>query len=247
MKKAATLLITSVMVCSLSVVSYAGSLCTKTGCMSMLNSYCQSGVKGISLNNYSSFQDLCDKLGITFSSDGYSLATSLLGCGSDTSTCTGGSCNADTSTCTGGSCNSSSEENDDEDEDSTGTISSSYASQVVAIVNQERKAAGLSTLSVDSKVTAAAEIRAKEMVQLFSHTRPDGTSCFTALDEAGASYSGAGENIAMGQKTAEKVMDSWMNSAGHKANILNANFKNIGVGVYTDESGKIYWVQEFTY
>jgi len=92
------------------------------------------------------------------------------------------------------------------------------------------------------KVTAAAQVRAKEIKTSFSHTRPDGRSCFTALDEAGASYMGAGENIAIGQRTPEQVVNDWMNSEGHRKNILNSNFKYIGVGV--DGTA---WTQLFTY
>lgn len=119
---------------------------------------------------------------------------------------------------------------------------SAYAQQVVNLVNAERAKAGLSPLQLDLKVTQAAQVRAKEIKTSFSHTRPDGRSCFTTLDEAGAAYRGAGENIAIGQKTPEQVMNDWMNSPGHKANILNPNFKYIGVGI--DGSA---WTQLFTY
>ena len=81
---------------------------------------------------------------------------------------------------------------------------------------------------------------------MFSHTRPDGRSCFTALTDLGISYGGAGENIAYGQSSPEEVMTAWMNSSGHRANILNSSFTKLGVGVY--KSGNtIYWVQLFTY
>lgn len=117
---------------------------------------------------------------------------------------------------------------------------SDYAEQVLELVNEEREKEGLSALRWDDRAADAAEVRAEELQSLFSHTRPDGSSCFTALDEEGASYRSAGENIAMGQRTPEQVMDSWMNSSGHRANILNSSFKAIGVGYY--ENG---WVQLF--
>lgn len=78
------------------------------------------------------------------------------------------------------------------------------------------------------------------------HTRPDGSSFSTALQQQGVSYRGCGENIAWGQRTPEQVMNGWMNSEGHRANILNKNYKNIGVGFY-QENDVNYWVQLFTY
>ena len=75
----------------------------------------------------------------------------------------------------------------------------------------------------------------------------DGSSFATALKEQNVSYRSAGENIAWGQKTPEQVMEAWMNSDGHRANILNAKFTKIGVGQYRDAAGRNYWVQLFTY
>lgn len=123
----------------------------------------------------------------------------------------------------------------------------SYAEQVAALVNEERAKAGLPALEMSTEITAAANVRAKEIKQSFSHTRPDGSSFSTALKEQGVSYRGSGENIAWGQKSPEQVMKGWMNSEGHRANILNKNFKNIGVGYYQDANGVNYWVQLFTY
>ena len=95
-------------------------------------------------------------------------------------------------------------------------------------------------------VTKAAQVRAVEGQTLLSLTRPNGTSFATALKEAGVSYRGAGENIAWGQKTPEQVMQGWMNSAGHRANILNARYTTIGVGYYRNASGVNYRTQLFT-
>ena len=89
---------------------------------------------------------------------------------------------------------------------------------------------GLSALQTNDSISAAAQVRVKELSALFDHTRPDGTTCFTALDDAGIRYSTAGENIAAGYSTPEQVVNGWMNSEGHRANILNANFTTIGVG-----------------
>lgn len=120
------------------------------------------------------------------------------------------------------------------------------AEQVVKLVNEERAKAGLSPLTLQSNMTAAANIRAKELEQQFSHTRPDGSSCFTALNEQGISNRFMGENIAYGQTTPSWVMNSWMNSSGHRANILNSHYTNIGVGCYQNENNGKYWVQLFT-
>ena len=120
-----------------------------------------------------------------------------------------------------------------------------FAEEVVRLVNQERSKAGLSPLTVNTGTQAAAAKRAKEIQTSFSHTRPDGKSFSTALTEAGVSFSGSGENIAWGQTTPQEVMNSWMNSAGHRANILNPNFRSIGVGHYQNTSGTQYWTQLF--
>lgn len=126
------------------------------------------------------------------------------------------------------------------------TSNAYYAEQVVAIVNQERAAAGLSPVTLDADVSAAALVRAKECAQSFSHTRPNGSSCFTALKEAGINYRGAGENIAYGQQTPTEVMQAWMNSSGHRANIMNSQYTKIGVA-YTVINGTPYWAQFFIY
>ncbi len=119
------------------------------------------------------------------------------------------------------------------------------AEAVASLVNAARRDAGLSELELDADLCAAAQVRAQEIAQSFSHTRPDGSSCFTILEEFGISYRAAGENIAMGQRTPEEVMDGWMNSSGHRANILNGTFTSIGVGYYVDGAGAAHWVQIF--
>lgn len=134
-------------------------------------------------------------------------------------------------------------ENDSSQDNST----LSYAEQVVKLVNEERAKAGLSALTLDTNLTAAANVRAKEIKQQFSHTRPDGSGFSTVLKEHDITFRGSGENIAWGQKTPEQVMNDWMNSEGHRANILNKNFENIGIGYYQDENGINHWVQLFTY
>lgn len=122
-----------------------------------------------------------------------------------------------------------------------------FEKQVVELVNKERAARGLSSLTIDKTVESAALVRAKETEVLFSHTRPNGSSFVSALKEQGVNYMGAGENIAWGQRSPEQVMQGWMNSDGHRANILNPNFTKIGVGYYQNSQGINYWTQLFTY
>ncbi len=119
--------------------------------------------------------------------------------------------------------------------------------EVLDLVNAERARAGVPALSLHSGATKAAQIRAQEISVSFSHTRPDGSQGVTALDQAGVSYRGFGENIAYGQRSASEVMEQWMNSSGHRANILNGSFTSIGIGHYKDANGVDYWTQMFLY
>lgn len=123
----------------------------------------------------------------------------------------------------------------------------SFAEQVVALVNAERAKVGVGALTLDKEIEAAALVRAKEIETSFSHARPDGRSFSTALTDAGITFRGAGENIAWGQRSPEEVVNAWMNSEGHRANILNAKFTKIGVGYYRNSAGRNYWTQLFTY
>ncbi|MBQ7000685.1 MAG: leucine-rich repeat protein, partial [Oscillospiraceae bacterium] len=116
---------------------------------------------------------------------------------------------------------------------------------VLKLVNQERTKAGLAPVTGFALLQDAAGIRADEQAELYSHTRPDGRSCFTVLEDLGIAdidYIYAGENIAYGYRSAAAVMDGWMNSQGHRENILFSNFQHIGVG----ELSTYYWVQLFT-
>ena len=138
--------------------------------------------------------------------------------------------------------------NDNTTEENNPSTDSQHAfiREVVDLVNAERAKEGLSPLTLDTKVSAAAQVRAKECEQSFSHTRPNGSSFATALKEQNISYRNAGENIAWGQRSPEAVMNAWMNSSGHRANIMNANFTTIGVGYYQNANGTNYWCQLFT-
>ena len=119
-----------------------------------------------------------------------------------------------------------------------GETRSTLEEQVVAQVNAERARQGLQPLSVSAELNRAAAIRGAEIAVSFSHTRPDGTSWTTVSDSA------YGENIAMGQRTADKAMAAWMSSPGHRANILHASYGTIGVCAYVS-GGVTYWVQLF--
>ena len=119
-----------------------------------------------------------------------------------------------------------------------------YANEVVSLVNQERAKQGLNALQVIPALNNAATKRSQELVTLFSHTRPDGSNCATVLNEFGVTWKTTGENIAYGYATPEDVMTGWMNSSGHRANILSENFDSIGIGVVS-ENGVLYWTQVF--
>lgn len=124
---------------------------------------------------------------------------------------------------------------------------SEYAYQVLAIMNQIRAENGLSTLTTTQELMNTAQMRAAEITISFAHSRPDGSSCFTAYAQNGVSYRTAGENIAAGQNNPQYVMDCWMNSSGHRANILNPAFNHVGIGCYySNDYYGIYWSQNFT-
>ncbi len=124
---------------------------------------------------------------------------------------------------------------------------SEYAYQVLAIMNQIRAENGLSTLTTTQELMNTAQMRAEEITVSFTHNRPDGSSCFTAFKQNGVSYRAAGENIAAGQNNPQYVMDCWMNSPGHRANILNPAFNHVGIGCYYFNGYYgIYWSQNFT-
>ena len=118
--------------------------------------------------------------------------------------------------------------------------------RVVELVNQARVENGLHPLESDWQVARVASYKAMDMRDrgYFSHTSPTYGSPFTMLRDFGISFTAAGENIAKGQRTAEAVMQAWMNSQGHRANILNANYTKIGVGYCAGQGGP-YWVQMF--
>ncbi|MEU3028713.1 sigma-70 family RNA polymerase sigma factor [Streptomyces incarnatus] len=119
-------------------------------------------------------------------------------------------------------------------------------SQVVALVNKERASAGCSPLTADPQLQQAAQAHSDDMAarNFFDHVNPDGVDPGQRITAAGYRWSTYGENIARGQQTPASVMDSWMHSSGHRANILNCAFKNIGVGVHKGAGGP-WWTQDF--
>lgn len=115
---------------------------------------------------------------------------------------------------------------------------------VLDLTNAERQKAGLKPLQADSKLMNSARQKSTDMAKnnYFSHTSPTYGSPFDQMKANGISYKSAAENIAMGQRSAEEVVKGWMNSPGHRQNILTADFTHIGIGY--DANGN-YWTQQF--
>ncbi|MFE0172182.1 sigma-70 family RNA polymerase sigma factor [Streptomyces sp. NPDC059002] len=123
---------------------------------------------------------------------------------------------------------------------------SGTAEQVVALVNTERSKAGCGPVRSNAELASAAQKHSADMAarDYFDHTSPDGTDPGDRITAAGYRWSTYGENIARGQQTPASVMDSWMNSPGHRANILNCDFKELGVGIHNGSGGP-WWTQAF--
>lgn len=121
------------------------------------------------------------------------------------------------------------------------------AKEVLELVNKERLKVGLNSLELSNELTDVATLKAQDMRDnnYFDHTSPRYGSPFEMMRHFGVQYTSAGENIAAGQKTAEEVMNSWMNSSGHRANILNEGYREIGIGYVEGGSYGTYWVQMF--
>lgn len=135
-------------------------------------------------------------------------------------------------------------ENKSEQADQSSYEVSIYERQVVNLMNQERAKYGLPELKIDLALSKVAREKSLDMQanNYFSHTSPTYGSPFNMMKQYGISYKSAGENIAKGQRTPEEVVQAWMNSDGHRKNILSANFTHIGVG-YVAEGN--YWTQQF--
>jgi uncharacterized protein YkwD len=127
--------------------------------------------------------------------------------------------------------------------------SGGVTTQVVTLTNAERAKAGCGPLAVNATLTAVAQAHSQDMAtnNYFDHNSQDGRTPFDRMTAAGYRYSTAAENIAAGQRTPQDVMTAWMNSPGHRANILNCALKQIGVGYATGSSSQygVYWTQDF--
>ena len=127
--------------------------------------------------------------------------------------------------------------------------SGGVTTQVVTLTNAERAKAGCGPLAVNATLTAVAQAHSQDMAtnNYFDHNSQDGRTPFDRMTAAGYRYSTAAENIAAGQRTPQDVMTAWMNSPGHRANILNCALKQIGVGYATGPSSQygVYWTQDF--
>lgn len=129
------------------------------------------------------------------------------------------------------------------------SYTSNYRQEVLNLVNAERAKYGLQPLVMgDAKLTAAAQQRAEEIATVNSHVRPNGTKWYTVLSEYGVTDAAAGENAAWGSVSPEEVVNAWMNSEGHRANILDPEARAMGVGYYYNSSSTWghQWIQLFT-
>lgn len=129
----------------------------------------------------------------------------------------------------------------------TPQVNSSKAAEILNLVNKERSAAGLAGLKTDAQLDRLAQMKAEDMAKnnYFAHNSPTYGSAFDMMKNYGVPYRTAGENLAKGQKTSQAVMNGWMNSPGHRANIMEARYTRLGVGYTVDKNGTPYWVQMF--
>lgn len=120
---------------------------------------------------------------------------------------------------------------------------SDFAEEVIKLINEERKKNGVTPLKIDRTLMNNAYTRSTELETNFSHKRPNGEPGYTFVLDL--DYSIVGENIAAGQNTPQEVVEAWMNSSGHRSNILNPEFTHTGVGCYIASDGWVYWTQLF--
>lgn len=136
---------------------------------------------------------------------------------------------------------------DDSVQDSIPEENKTYELRVLELVNEERVSRGLTPLTLSDELSSVAQAHSADMAKrnYFSHNSPEGLTPFDRIKNAGISYKSAGENIAAGQKTPEDVVESWMNSDGHRKNILNSSYREMGIGIAYGGSYGIYWTQLF--
>jgi uncharacterized YkwD family protein/spore coat assembly protein SafA len=119
--------------------------------------------------------------------------------------------------------------------------------EVIRLVNVQRARAGLHQLTANWQLSRVARYKSQDMANngYFSHYSPTYGSPFKMMESFGLRFSAAGENIAYGQTTPAQVMNDWMNSPGHRSNILNPTYTQIGVGLAKNKNGVCYWTQMF--
>lgn len=123
--------------------------------------------------------------------------------------------------------------------------------EVIRLVNAERSKRGLQTLRSNWQLSRVARYKSEDLIIIFrntgtiSHNSPRYGSPFKMMEDFGIRFSAGGENIAYGQRSPQEVMNSWMNSPGHRSNILSSTYNQIGVGVAKDRYGRLYWTQMF--
>lgn len=120
-----------------------------------------------------------------------------------------------------------------------------YADEIFELVNAEREQAGLAPLERDGLLDEAATIRAAEIVNNYTHTRPDGAYYSTVLDDLGIKRRASGEIIYTSPTTPESAVKGWMSSDGHRSHILKEKYITTGIGIHQDENGGLHWVQLF--
>ncbi|MDR1084611.1 MAG: CAP domain-containing protein [Deltaproteobacteria bacterium] len=120
-----------------------------------------------------------------------------------------------------------------------------FRKQVCEIVNAVRQKAGLNPVAWSDEAARAAQIRAREIEQKLSHTRPSGRSWSTVVTDEKIAAAGSGENIAAGQRDPRKVMNDWLSSREHRTNILKRDFNRLGVGLFISPDGRLFWTQLF--
>ena len=119
--------------------------------------------------------------------------------------------------------------------------------EILKLVNAQRAARGLMGLKMNANINYVATLKAQDMAKnnYFSHVSPRYGTPFTMMQHYGIKFTAAGENIAMGQKTPQEVMNAWMNSPGHRSNILSPSYNQIGIGIAKNSKGVYYWVEMF--
>lgn len=125
--------------------------------------------------------------------------------------------------------------------------SDTFDQQILDLVNQERAKVGADSLRINEQLDQAADLHTQDQANMdkMSHTGSNGSTMAERIQDAGYQYSTAGENVASGYLDAEAVVAGWMGSEGHRANILNSSFEELGVGYGTSADGSTYWTQVF--